>query len=417
MGLAPIEVQSSKWVTAYTIGACPSLRCVHLIRWTGSDRTSIFRMSDNVRVLGLDIGGANIKAATADGVSVCVPFEIWRRRDELETALRALKLPGLEQSPDVVALVMTAELADCFETKAEGVDFIIRTVQTVFDKSLIRVWLTSGEFADPEDALDFPMLVAASNWHAMATWAGRAIPVGPALLIDVGSTTTDVIPLMDGVPVPQGLTDLERLASRELIYTGIWRTPVCAVVSEVPFPADVVSSDMELDQSTRIPVAAEHFATMLDVHLLNGDLPEAPQRHDTADGRPATRACAASRLAHMLCCDLTELTAQQLSAMAKFIAEQQAMMIRRAVQSRLDSLSRLVPSSRIKPALPAVLVCGSGSWLAEQVLEQVGMSRFSSISNLSSMFVRNVSDCAPAFAVARLAAERCTDDLLPLTSL
>jgi probable H4MPT-linked C1 transfer pathway protein len=367
-----------------------------------------------VRVLGLDIGGANIKAATADGVSVCVPFEIWRRKDELVATLRSLKLPGMEQSPDVVALVMTAELADCFETKAEGVDFIVRTVQTVFDKSLIRVWLTSGEFAEPDDARDLPVLVAASNWHAMATWAGRAIPVGPVLLIDVGSTTTDVIPMMDGVPVPQGLTDLERLASHELIYTGIWRTPVCAVVSEVPFPTDEVRSDLELDPSVRIPVAAEHFATMLDVHLLNGDLPEDPQRRDTADGRPATRACAASRLAHMLCCDVTELTPQQLGAMAKFIAEQQAQMISRAVQSRLDFLSNSGPSSTTKPA---VLVCGSGSWLAERVLEQIGVSRFSSVSNLSSMFVRNVSDCAPAFAVARLAAERCVDDLLPVSSL
>lgn len=367
-----------------------------------------------MRVLGLDIGGANIKAATADGASVCVPFEIWRRKDELETVLRALKLPGLEQSPDVVALVMTAELADCFETKAEGVDFIVRTVQTVFDKSLIRVWLTSGEFADPDDARELPILVAASNWHAMATWAGRAIPTGPSLLIDVGSTTTDVIPLMDGVPVPQGLTDLERLASRELVYTGIWRTPVCAVVSDVPLLADGSRSDLELNPSMRIPVAAEHFATMLDVHLLNGDLPEDSRRCDTADGRPATRSCAASRLAHILCCDVTELTPQQLGAMAKFIAEQQALMISRAVQSCLDALSRLVPSAKIKPA---ALVCGSGSWLAERVLEQMELSRFSSVSNLSSMFVRNVSDCAPAFAVARLAAERCTDDLLPVSSL
>jgi probable H4MPT-linked C1 transfer pathway protein len=367
-----------------------------------------------VRVLGLDIGGANIKAATADGVSLSLPFEIWRRKDELAATLRTLALPGLEPSPDVVALVTTAELADCFETKAEGVEFLIRTVQSVFDKSLIRVWLTSGEFADPDDACDLPMLVAASNWHAMATWAGRATPGGPALLIDVGSTTTDVIPLMDGVPVPQGLTDLERLASRELIYTGIWRTPVCAVVTEVPLPTENTGSNPDLDQSIRISIAAELFATMLDVHLLNGDLPEDPQRCDTADGRPATRACAASRLAHMLCCDVTELTAQQLGATAKSIAEEQILMISRAVQNRLDFLSTMSHSSRIEPA---VLICGSGSWLAERVLEQMGLSRFSSVSNLSSMFVRNISDCAPAFAVARLAAERCMDDLLPVSSL
>jgi uncharacterized hydantoinase/oxoprolinase family protein len=106
---------------------------------------------------------------------------------------------------------MTAELADCFQTKAEGVQFIIEAVQDVFAKSMIRVWLTSGEFAEAADAIELPQLAGASNWHALATWAGRAVPFGPAVLIDIGSTTTDIIPLIDGLPVPEGRTDLERL--------------------------------------------------------------------------------------------------------------------------------------------------------------------------------------------------------------
>ena len=36
---------------------------------------------------------------------------------------------------------------------------------------------------------------------------------------------------------------------------------------------------------------------------------------------------------------------------------------------------------------------------------------------LRTMFVRNVTDSACAFAVARLAAERCLDDLLPVSDL
>ncbi|MCA9118530.1 MAG: hypothetical protein KDA79_25890, partial [Planctomycetaceae bacterium] len=138
-------------------------------------------------------------------------------------------------APELVALTMTAELADCFQTKRDGVEFVIRSVQAAYPDVPVRIWLTSGEFAEPDDAAELPMLVAAANWHALATWAGRAVPTGPGLLVDIGSTTTDVIPLMDGFPQTAGRTDQQRMANSELVYTGTVRTPVCAVVKGVPW--------------------------------------------------------------------------------------------------------------------------------------------------------------------------------------
>ncbi len=366
-----------------------------------------------MQVLGLDIGGANIKAATADGASICLPFAIWRDPSRLAETLRTLPLV-MSGPPEIVALTMTAELADCFATKAEGVEFVVRTVQQVFSASLVRVWLTSGEFAGPEDAVEFPQLVAAANWHALATWAGRAVPQGAALLIDVGSTTTDVIPLLDGIPVSEGTTDLQRLASSELLYTGIRRTPLCAVVQSVPLPSDS-HSDLGDDSSASVPLAAELFATMLDVYLLNGDLAENADDHDTADGRPATRSAALNRLAHMLCCDATELSESQLLSVAQFIADAQLRQIADAIENRA-AFVRGLAGSAIDTGPVRLLLCGSGVWLAERAIQETGDSRFMPVINLSTMFVRNVSTCAPAFAVARLAAERCLDDLLPLSS-
>src|SRR5436189_45661 len=105
-------------------------------------------------------------------------------------------------------------------------------------------------FVDTETARRNHLKVASANWHALATLAGQYMPEGPGLLIDIGSTTTDVIPLLDGIPIPQGMTDPDRLARHELIYTGVRRTPVCAV--------------------TRESVAAELFATTRDVYLVLG---------------------------------------------------------------------------------------------------------------------------------------------------
>ncbi len=361
-------------------------------------------------VLGLDIGGANIKAATADGHSVSRAFPIWQNRDGLLRELR--QLPNLSESHyDLVALTMTAELADCFENKSEGVEFVVRTVAEAFPDSVLRVWMTSGEFAEPDDAIELPNLVSAANWHALATWAGRAVPVGPALLIDIGSTTTDLIPLLNGIPHPQGFTDLHRLAHSELLYTGVRRTPVCAMVSKVPLRNETDSDAGDHAEALMVSVAAELFATSLDVHLINRDISDAPQDRNTADNRPATRAAAMNRLAHVVCGDRSEISDLQLEQIAAYIGDQQRAQISEAVINRLHYVSGIAGTTVDAVQL---LLSGSGDWLGVRALEGCGWNPCLNPIRLRTMFVRNVSEAACAFAVARLAAERCLYDLLPM---
>jgi probable H4MPT-linked C1 transfer pathway protein len=362
-----------------------------------------------VQILGLDIGGANIKAATADGESGSVAFPLWRAPQELTARLSSLRL--LQNShPDMIALTMTGELADCFSTKAEGVRRIVESVEAAYPGVPVRVWLTSGEFAEPADAVELWNLAAAGNWHALATWSARAVPSGAGLLMDIGSTTTDLIPLLDGQPGMSGRTDLERLLAGELVYTGVRRAPVCALASCVPLRRS--GPDGEVEQ---VPLAAEFFATTLDVHLLTGDTAEDAADCDTADGRPATREWAANRLAHQVCCDSTELEMWQLREIAEWLAERQVQLIVAGVRRQLTTLQRELAVSGRQGELIQPFVSGSGSWLAERVLEASG-ARMLATADLSGMFVRNISACAAAFAVARLAAERCLDDLLPISS-
>ena len=363
--------------------------------------------------LGLDIGGANIKSATSDGRCNCRPFALWKNKNGLLQELQQLPLPaGIR--PDIVALTMTAELADCFVTKAEGVEFIIRTVAAAFPDSVLRVWMTSGEFAEPDDAIELSQLVAAANWHALASWAARAVPIGPSLLVDVGSTTTDIIPLLNGIPCPEGFTDLQRLAHSELIYTGVRRTPVCAIVPNVPLLDETHPDATGGIVAWTVPVAAELFATSLDVHLVNGDISDCPQDQNTADNRPATRDAALNRLAHVVCCDRNEISDAQLEHIARHVSGQQIAQIAAAIAHRLQYVSNLAGT---EPEAVQLLLSGSGDWLAERALETCGWNLHLPHIQLRTMFVRNVSEAACAFAVARLAAERCLDDLLPVSEL
>jgi len=70
-----------------------------------------------VLALGLDIGGANLKAASSAGEAKTTPFEIWRapRANCHPRFARADR--WLPRGADVLAVTMTAELADCFATK------------------------------------------------------------------------------------------------------------------------------------------------------------------------------------------------------------------------------------------------------------------------------------------------------------
>ncbi len=250
-----------------------------------------------MRVVGLDVGGANLKVSDGATQAVTLPFPLWEHPKQLGHALSQI-FAGLGAF-DCLAVTMTGELADCFASKTEGVDAILGTVESVVQVP-VMVWQTGGEFMTPAEAREFTTLVAAANWHALATWAGRMVPETTGLLIDMGSTTTDIIPLANGLPDPTGRTDVERLLSGELRYTGSRRTPVCAVLPAVPF------------QDRLCPLAAETFATMGDVYLILGDVPPDPTDHATADHRPRTREAALQRLARMLCCDASELCEQDL---------------------------------------------------------------------------------------------------------
>src|SRR5688572_33346761 len=126
--------------------------------------------------IGLDIGGANLKAATASGRARSLPFALWKHPDRLADELRTVTRDL--QGPGPVAVTMTGELCDCFETKRDGVRHILEAVVLAFAHERVLVWSTAGRFVTVAEASADPMAVAAANWQALATLAGRFVPSG-----------------------------------------------------------------------------------------------------------------------------------------------------------------------------------------------------------------------------------------------
>ena len=336
-----------------------------------------------MHVVGLDIGGANIKAADNNRKVATRHYEIWKAPENLSRVLD--EVLGDFAPWDVLAVTMTAELADCFETKSDGVNSILQAVEATARDAPVFVWQTGAEFVPANIAREVPMLVAAANWHAQATWVGRAVTASTALLIDIGSTTTDLIPLRAGVPTPSGLTDRERLQSGELVYSGVRRTPLCAIAHSVPF------------REGYCPLAAEIFATTLDVYLCLGLIEENSEDRDTANGRPASIACAQDRIARSLCCDRSEFDQQDAETMARFIADVQRQRIVGALDRVLNSLEQ--PCGQ-------VVISGSGGFLAERIVRDHSALSAAEPISLSNQYHAEHSEAACALAVAQLGAER-----------
>lgn len=335
-------------------------------------------------VLGLDVGGASLKAATTDWWTRANRFALWREPDKLTDEIRRL-IDGAKF--DRVAVTMTGELCDAFETKAEGVDRILTSVeQAIGPKREIQVWQASGKFTSAAEARREAWRTASANWLAAATLAGRFASEGPAIFLDIGSTTTDIVAIENGKPSPQGRTDPDRLASGELVYQGLRRTPVCAILSEVSID--------DRDYS----IMKELFATSLDAHLVLENIPEEADATDTADRRPAKIRFAIDRLARMIGSDRTRFTIDQARQFAEEI-----------VRSQLDAILGavdLVYEDAGFEQIDHVVVCGEGEILVDQIVSQHELLANSTVFRLSEELNADLSRSACAYAVAVLADKK-----------
>jgi (4-(4-[2-(gamma-L-glutamylamino)ethyl]phenoxymethyl)furan-2-yl)methanamine synthase len=338
-------------------------------------------------VLAFDVGGANIKAADGLGWVHSEPFELWRRRSDLPAALARIVS---SRRPRRIVATMTGEIADCYASRREGVADIVAAVMAASRAAAgpacsVGIYLVDGTIVSPEEAVRQPLAAAASNWHAVARLAAAVATTDRAFLIDIGSTTTDIVPLVDRAPAVMGHDDVARMAAGELIYTGVERTPLATLVRSLPW------------RGRLHPVASELFAQSLDAWLLLGGLEEEPDSTKsgsvkTADGGPVTRAAAQRRLARMVLADPEQVTEDDAIAMAAWCADRQSLQVARA-------LRRVAASCDWQPR--SIVLSGHGGCLARRALARVGWDV--DLVSLPDTLGPDVSRAAPAHSLALIA--------------
>lgn len=341
------------------------------------------------QIIGVDVGGANLKYATACGTAYARYFAMWQHPETLADTL-AKDLTARFADAQQMAVTMTGELADCFIDRAQGVDHIVRHVTEAARRVGIRnvqFYGVDGQFRSADQARIDVDQIAAANWHALASFVASEIAGRKtiAVLIDIGSTTTDIIPIDDGRVATAARTDYERMREGSLVYVGCRRTPVCALVDRLRF------------RGQDSPVMNESFATIDDARVLLGmQLPD-PQDCDTADGKPRTAAMAANRLARMIGLDRRTVSVQDAGELAIQVHQAAKQAIAGTVDQMTNQRARWI-------------ICGHGDDL-------IDLPSGGEVVRLAARLGMETSRCAPSYAVASLlqlhnskaAADRCVE--------
>lgn len=339
------------------------------------------------QMTGWDIGGVNIKAVRLDlrdgkiraFQSAVRPLEIWRDRDSLPMVLRDMgKELGLHEAQRL-AVTMTAELSDAFRTKREGVLYVLDAMGQAFEKSSVYPFSLDGGFLRLDEARQNPLLCAATNWLASALFIAAHHP--DCILMDIGSTTTDIIPIRGGKVISEGRTDTQRLISGELVYSGVLRTNPNAVVCWVPVGGRPCR------------VAAENFCSMADVNLVLGHISPDEYTCPTADGRAKTIQASMDRLARLICSDGEIMHEKEIYTLARYLREKQ-------LQQIIDALFQVLSGLKDGFGLP-LAVTGTGGGLAKEAAGRVGVPTI----ELAREWGDGALASFPALAVAKLLTE------------
>ena len=316
-------------------------------------------------VIGWDIGGAHVKACLMERGEVVEVAQwacpLWLGLDRLGAVLAEARArwpgPGLPARQH--AVTMTGEMVDLFANREDGVRGIAAELarslagpEALAAGGAVHFFAGDAGWCGSADVPAQWEAIASANWLATARHAAQqhGNQHCEGVLVDIGSTTTDLIAFRGGRVLTRSRTDAQRLARGELVYHGVVRTPLCALAQRIDW------------QGAPHNVMNEFFATTADVYRLTGELNPAHDLYPSADNvakhLPATR----QRLARMVGLDQRDAADDDWLSFAH--------QWRRAQVAELGAQLRRVMSEHGLGAQACVVSAGCGDFLVGDVLAQ-----------------------------------------------
>lgn len=321
-------------------------------------------------IIGFDIGGANTKAALIEckkGKIICLSskieyFPFWEKTNNDIISLFNNIVNSLTANSNVsrqeiehVAISITAELSDAFYTKREGIFIILSTLKEVFGTEKLKFITTKNQFVDFLLAKKDYLAISAANWVGTALFVGNFTP--NCILIDGGSTTIDLIPIVNSLPNTLGKDDTSRIVNHELIYTGGLRATLPSITHFVPY------------QGNKVRISFEKFALISDVHRILNNISEEEYINETADHRSNSLEDCYARLARMICSDLDLISKKELNMIAEYIYHKQIELISSEIKLLMRNLVKRLPDFEDNPQF--ILTGLSSDFLIKKALNSL----------------------------------------------
>ena len=331
--------------------------------------------------LGLDIGGAHVKAVGVDeSQKVCFIFyekcPVWESFFLLRQTLEKL-LKTLGTNNTIFGITITAELSDCFKNRKYGAKQIFKLCLDLN----IDFYFFSSKTQNFKKKINY-IDICSMNWLATGKYLKDRINEG--VIIDFGSTTTDLVVIKNKKVINKYFTDYERINNFELIYTGLTRTPLFALSEKI------------ILGNKSYYLIPEFFSSTADLYRVNKTLKKNLDLYDTSDKRSKTQLSSLRRISRNFGIDLDKQNIVLMNQLVKNLIEVQKKFI-------FNSLNKLIKINNINSKLPLIL-CGIGQDILEQSAKDFGYDtvRFSSYLKGNKTKRFHASMHAPAAACACL---------------
>lgn len=287
-------------------------------------------MDNKIKFLGVDIGGAHLKLVGTN-IKKKVIFvsylkcPIWEDINNLRLHLTSLKAK-IDINYVICCITMTAELCDCFENRNSGV----KKIFSICKESGLNFFFFSNSFCAPTKKL-CTSSVSSMNWLAPAVFLKEKIK--NAILIDFGSTTTDITIIQNYHLSNLGYTDFDRLKNSELVYTGIVRTPIFSISKSL------------LIEGMKLTIIPEQFSNMADIYRIRDSLPKNVDLFSTMDKKDKSKISSLKRVSRNFGFDYTKSCKKLLIAISKKLIDIQLNLIFSCVENqlRLKEISKKPP--------------------------------------------------------------------------
>jgi len=331
-----------------------------------------------MRIMGLDIGGANTDCCIYNiNDDKCELIKtnkeylpMWNNKEELESCLERFKK---YEKLDVVIVTTTAELSDGYKSKEEGIHDITKKVMNVFNEEDI-FFVTFNGLKDYEYVKENPLDMAAANWIATSHLIANIKK--DCIFMDMGTTTTDIIPIKDSHEIAEGHSDLERLCSGELVYSGMLRTNIATIVNQIPV------------KNTFASVSSELFTITADLYRILNDITEEEYICDTPDNKAKDILSCKRRLSRLVCAQLDDFDDKEILEIAKYVKNEQ-------VEQISKSLEKVV----IKTGIEDVIITNyANATICKLAAEKLGLN----VVMLEDYFTKDTINISPTVGAIQM---------------